>query len=789
MERESSQHSESAAEAAHDDDDRAAAPRGGGNAATAEALVGGEHGGSAPAKSKWTRGTKNKIDAKGFSSEFSVKYGPLALSYSVGCKIPEETPPEERAIKVAELERSIDVDAAKIAQGITALEITAPKTAIPLEGYPDLIVEANASALAGGIDIDSDGDFKLEMKALAVGIKVSGTILEGALKTTWNIKGTLELGPEEVARLYKALRTNKSIAEAMNAAARARKDQRFASWNIARLTKQLREANPKQRKRLLDLIRKHERTFASATNKLKQLGTKLATQLHILEGLGQALKHKAGHLASKIASKAAMKVAKKVLARLIPGVGWALAAMDLCELATELHRVLSAESLVWGDPDQAGKGGGSDGETGGGDADDGGTTGDSEPTTGDAEPDVTGEGGPDGGADSGTEPLAEPMPAIAAHTQRVLDVLPGGTRSAMDAADIETLNVLIPKDLTDDELTQLIARLADKGTPSEPMAAIGRIRREIDAIRSGEDTPRFLLGGKDRTDLVDADAGAGGDKEPGAAGGTKDDASGSHTGGDAARDDGDRADAADGATTDQDEGGGDESGHSLDGDTVPEGLQLVLGDPRRLFDVEDGTLVWKPGARAAAKKVYRAQGDLGLKVLDMELVGQEQLDGKPLRATVEVEVIEVIASSKAERATHGKWRTLGESWTQRFELDFRRDDQAIEELVSARELAALVEYDGATKTWSVKPSSTVEVGNATLAIVGTDMTDGGHGKNDSGESYDTFSLIAVPTKVGTPPTAVVTSAGLETLLVGVPVKLPVLVQRPPEPDATTAPAE
>lgn len=237
----------------------------------------------------------------------------------------------------------------------------------------------------------------------------------------------------------------------------------------------------------------------------KKLTEEIATSkkgLKVAQKTWQAARHGlktvVGRSIAEGLEKATKKVLQKVLGKLIPGLNLITTAIDLYEVGSMLWKWANGAEIEFGlGEDGDGKGGANTGDgcrpgEDGGDHGDGGT--------GD------GEGGnakmpDDAGMDAGDP--ARPAPPLHAGAQAVLDLLRSDQGVAFSPDDLENLNVMIPADVSGEELAELKKRLAAGTIPlTDPFEIIGTVRDQIDRIRNGDHRPLVTVDGVDTTDAA-----------------------------------------------------------------------------------------------------------------------------------------------------------------------------------------------------------------------------------------------------------------------------------------------
>lgn len=477
-----------------------------------------------------------KLEHKGERTSWSIrvvvsKKNPSLFKANLGEKVEVQLPTTKIAmIREAGKKFSLSLEVALAKVSGTAWE--------PM---PGVVAKADLKALEAKL---SEGDIDINVFKVGVGIEgeltkaISGNVLGDALMDTKigtlilqgmkvKIQGRFEIAidPADVVRLMRMAKMNIEIAENVRQTVEATKKLEQLNGERNRI-KQLLKRNLTKGAR-----RKLVKRLARNNKKITELGKKILTNKKMLvvlknsyTGLAKSLKSKAGRLVGA----AIKKVGRKFLLQFVPVINIIMTAIDVYEIVNAIYKLQTGEAEfgIGGDEseDESGKSGEKEGKaegTGkegrkegyaGAEVADAGETsvGKEEADVGDSEesgssieevelgPEIDIEEELKAGAEGPTATTGVAQP-LNPNAQKVYDALKSDVAvgQAFKSEDINDLNAIISKDLTDEELQAVLDLIKQQGVPKgDPLDALGTILEYVDQQRASKTMTTIESGGK-----------------------------------------------------------------------------------------------------------------------------------------------------------------------------------------------------------------------------------------------------------------------------------------------------
>ena len=406
---------------------------------------------------------------------------------------------------------------------------------------------------------------------------------------------------------------------------------------------------------------------------LKAQGEILERSKNVIANAASGLKSKAGKLLGKALATSAGKFIARKLAYAIPILNVLAIAWDIIEVVGVFRKLWNGAKIGFGggddgdsgddkgtagsgsstqkDADKGAGAGGGGGDAGGGQPDgttqgpDGGTgPGDGGGGTVQA-PDAGKVPGPDGGTQGGPSdapgtPVLEPPAPLHPGAQSVAEALKSGGIQ-LDKDQVWQLDSVIPKDLTADQMKELLKRLeAMKGGTGamDPYELIGLIQGEVEKVRRGHDEESELtwvdgqfsevLSTGAPADVLKKEAAAEEAKDPSQTGGTPPDPNAKPS-----KDAGDKAaqDSADKAAKPPPKKG------AKGAKPPPKSLMPTLPGSFLSFDEKTNKFEWAQGGHDKLTGTFYNLSD-GLEVLISQAVIDQQVAGDVILLSLGFEV-------------------------------------------------------------------------------------------------------------------------------------------------------
>lgn len=370
-----------------------------------------------------------------------------------------------------------------------------------VELMPGVKVYAEMKALEaklekGEVDVDVlkiafgvSGTLTKAIQGTAVGDAIMSTslgevIMEGtAIKVTGKIE--IKVDPADAARLVRMAQLNKQLVENTKMAKQMQgKIDKIAAENkkIKQQLKRGSKVKPKKRKILNNRLKNNKAKLRKLAGKMDKIKGANKGLRKLYSAAAKGLKSKAGRAVGGIIKK----VGGKLLARVIPGIGWLLTAMDVLEAGYLIYQVIAGNAKFGFGGDSSGKGGGSE-EGAGGSGGEGGELGpEVDISTEEGFEPATGASGK-GGEGTGKEAKPQLHPAAQALWDIIKSTEKDGVKFTND--DLAQLNSVVPKDISGEHLAKLLdwAKIREGQKLTDVFAILGAIQGKIAEIRSGDE--------------------------------------------------------------------------------------------------------------------------------------------------------------------------------------------------------------------------------------------------------------------------------------------------------------
>jgi Domain of unknown function (DUF4157) len=420
----------------------------------------------------------------------------------------------------------------QLASALLRADVSHDKMHVP--GFEQLKIMVNtklletkvANLLGKGLDLD------LLTIAASVEGEISGFVATHAPELAAKVgdcevqvsgRAEVALGAEELARFAQMVRSSREMTEATKEIKRTEKRLGRLLEKQEKLNKLSKRRTGGARKRIAGKLEKGREAIAAAQKRIIGSGNAHKRAAMAFKKAASGMKSGFAKLAEKALVKQTSRILVKIAAKLIPGLNVVSFVSDLVEISRAIHDLAMKEGQREGgghreegrptdEGSEAADGGGEDSPDAGpdeadpvaglreADAGDAGA-GDVDASEGDAGG-VDASEGDAGGVDGAVAPV-ELHPGAQAMFEMVEEA--GGV--SLDEDTRETLNDLVPRDLTAAELEQLRERLAaaPRKPGSDAFATLGAIRDAIKRVREGEPRSRLVIDGEEYRQTPDGE--------------------------------------------------------------------------------------------------------------------------------------------------------------------------------------------------------------------------------------------------------------------------------------------
>jgi hypothetical protein len=405
-----------------------------------------------------------------------------------------------KAEKVAD--QAITECSASIRTSLVQISDPEPLELLDLPGV-NIVLKRDIKALEAKLDTAGD----IDVSALTITFAGEANLedlLDGLItdEFPWDIHGSaslqleIKVSAEMVSELLRLRKATKDLEDVVATKSRHAKTTARIKDVEAELAERKAKKVPRTYPEIYDRthkleaelreLRKNETKLGKLSRKADEaLGRAKETITAAKAKLGKRLGHTAEKALGKAAKEALEKGIAKVAAKFIPVVNAVSTAQDIIEVAEFLASV-DWEKILDGGTVGGDSGRGTEEESEDGAEGSGGDESDVEGAVGE---------GPDGGAPSDlTDPVVDPFLNAPHHpaAQKVVDGMLGGG-VVLGQADHELIDWAIPKDLSDEEIAQVIAVMYATTLASDTRQSADDLLDEligaVQRVRSGEPVP------------------------------------------------------------------------------------------------------------------------------------------------------------------------------------------------------------------------------------------------------------------------------------------------------------